>query len=221
MGCEGGIDVPARRRPETRACLTAPAGVGERRNGNHVGMGQESDNRTEVTVVTRKATTIRASARALTLFAGAAAVGALVWFAGRFDGPTQHDYWISIGLIAAAGLVFGAVQPRRSAMGGLVVAVLAMAPTLWVVVDAQPLAGETIRSWSQSIGIEGTVRNLVPDVRVLTFATVVLLSMSIAGSVRRRTAAPTPTVQYRDEPLEAELADIVEPEETRTVEHVM
>ena len=54
--------------------------------------------------------------KAMTLAVAVAAAGALIWFAGRFDGPTSHDYWIALGLIAAAGVDrrHRAARPRNA-----------------------------------------------------------------------------------------------------------
>ena len=86
-------------------------------------------------------------ARAMELLVGAAGVGALIWFAGRFDEPTLHDYWVSLGLIAAAGLVLGLTRrvAVRAASG---LALVALFVTFWVALAVQPTGGH-VANWSQ------------------------------------------------------------------------
>jgi hypothetical protein len=136
------------------------------------------------------------STRVTALLAGAAAAGVLIWFAGRFDGPTQHDYWISIGLIAAAGLVLGLVHMRWGADrgGGMLVALPVLAATIWVVLAAQPRAGGSVRTWSHDIGIGGVVRDLAVNVHVLSFGAALLVGTT-AALVRRRVVATAPVAE--------------------------
>ena len=132
---------------------------------------------------------MRTPTRALAVLIGAAAAGALIWFAGRFDRPTSHDYWISLGLVAAAGLVLGFAQ-RAQAMpaGGLLVSLAVMIVTVWVAIAVQPSSGDVSR-WSHDIGIARVVNDLGVHVGVLAFGTGVVLG-SVAGLVRiRRRAA--------------------------------
>ena len=136
---------------------------------------------------------MRTSTRVTALLAGAAAAGVLIWFAGRFDGPTQHDYWISIGLIAAAGLVLGLAHMRWGADrgGGMLVALPVLVATIWVVLAAQPRAGGNVRTWSHDIGIGGVVRDLAVNVHVLSFGAALLVGTT-AALVRRRVVATAP-----------------------------
>lgn len=133
--------------------------------------------------------------RALAVLIGAAAAGALIWFAGRFDRSTSHDYWISLGLVAAAGFVLGLAQ-RVQAMqaAGLLVSLVVAIVTVWVAFAAQPSPGDVSR-WSHDIGIGSVVNDLGVHGSVLAFGMGVVVG-SVAGFVRiRRTAAAPATVQ--------------------------
>jgi len=163
---------------------------------------------------------MRASTRVPSLLVGAAAAGVLIWFAGRFDSPTQHEYWISIGLLAAAGLVLGLAHLQVVGGSGMVVALIAVALTVWVVLAGQPAAGGTIRSWSHSIAIGGVVHDLAVNAGVLAFASALLVGTSVTG-IRLRRRAPATAV----EPAPAAVPADTEPldttvEDSRTVSRV-
>jgi len=158
---------------------------------------------------------MRASTRVPSLLAGAAAAGVLIWFAGRFDGSTQHDYWISIGLIAAAGVVLGLAHLHVGGGSGMLVAVVAVAVTVWVVLVGQPAAGGTVRSWSHDIGIGGVVHDLAVNVHVLAFASALLVGTSVTG-IRLGRRAPEAVV----EPVPAAEPFVSPTEDARPVSRV-
>jgi hypothetical protein len=106
-------------------------------------------------------------ARAMALLVGAAGAGALIWFAGRFDQPTLHDYWISLGLIGAAGLVLGLTR-RAAVRAASGVALVALFVTFWVALAVQPTGGHVAR-WSHDIGIGGVVHDLGIHVSVVSW----------------------------------------------------
>jgi len=145
---------------------------------------------------------MRATTRVPALLVGAAAAGVLIWFAGRFDNQTQHDYWISIGLIAAAGLALGLAHLQFDSAGGMIVAIVAVCLTIWVVLAGQPAGGGTVRSWSHSIGIGGVVHDLAVNVSVLAFASALLVGTS-ATAIRRRRRTPATVVEPAAAPTPA------------------
>ena len=143
---------------------------------------------------------MRTPARVSALLVGAAAAGVLIWLAGRFDGPTRHDYWISLGLVAAAGLVLGLahLRPMSDRRGGLLVALPAAGATAWIALAAQPQGNDVMR-WSRDIGIGGIVRDLGVHAGVLAFGAALVLGTAAALAPRRSRAA-TPAVE--PEPFE-------------------
>ena len=74
---------------------------------------------------------------------GAGAAGALIWYAGRFDGATSHDYWISLGLMAAAGLIVGLAVGvyTAQAAASMIAALVPLLVTIWVALATQPTGG--------------------------------------------------------------------------------
>jgi hypothetical protein len=141
---------------------------------------------------------MRTSSRVTALLVGAVAAGALIWFAGRFDSATQHDFWISTGLVAAAGLVLGLVhhRPLAGRNAGLLVVLPILGATIWIVLAAQPAAGGNVRSWSHDIGIGRVVADLAVNVHVLAFGAALLVGTT-AALVRRRVRVTAPAA---DEP---------------------
>jgi hypothetical protein len=136
------------------------------------------------------------------LLVGAAGAGALIWFAGRFDEPTLHDYWISLGLIVAAGLVLG-VTRRVAVRAASGVALVALFVTFWVALAVQPTGGHVAR-WSQDIGIGGVVHDLGIHVSVLAFGAAMIAASAVRVVRWRRAslpaAAPEPTLALVMEP---------------------
>lgn len=134
--------------------------------------------------------------KAMTLVVAVAAAGALIWFAGRFDGPTSHDYWIALGLIAAAGLVVGlALRAHATETADPIVALVSLLVTIWVAIANQPTHGH-VTNWSHDLGIGGVVNDLGVHVSVLAFGAT--LVVATAAGLARRSRAPVTTVD--DEP---------------------
>jgi hypothetical protein len=123
---------------------------------------------------------------------GVAAAGALIWYAGRFNASTEHDYWISLGLVSAAGVVFGLgllVFDANLAM--MIVAIVATLVVVWIALASQPTHGH-VTNWSNSLGIGSVVRDLGMHVTVLGFAAGVAVATVIGAF--RRSAAPVEAV---------------------------
>jgi hypothetical protein len=140
--------------------------------------------------------------RSLVGIIGIAGAGALIWFAGRFDGATSRDYWISLGLVAAAGLAFGASQRLRVALPAAApILVAALVVAIWVGLSGQPTGGH-VHTWSRDLGIGGVVARLAAHVGVLTFATAALLAAA-AGALPRPRPLPVreEEVAPTDEPV--------------------
>lgn len=161
-------------------------------------------------------------ARAMALLVGAAGAAALVWLAGRFNHATSHDYWLSLGLIACAGLVFGLGQWAAVRAGSAVVAAAVVLSTFWVALAEQPTGGHVAR-WSHDIGIGGVVHDLGVHVSVLAFGAAVIAASATVGVARRRRASlpasvSEPTLARAMEPRSAEpepgQLERVEPEPT-------
>jgi len=128
--------------------------------------------------------------RAIAMLVGAAAAGALIWYAGRFDAATSHDYWISLGLVSAAGLVFGlGLLVLGVDLPAAIVALVAVLVVLWVALANQPTHGH-VTNWTNDLGIGGVVRDLGVHVSVLGFAAGVAVTTTIA--VFRRSPAEAP-----------------------------
>jgi hypothetical protein len=133
--------------------------------------------------------------KAMTLTVAVAAAGALIWFAGRFDGPTSHDYWIALGLIAAAGLIVGlALRAHATETADPIVALVSLLVTIWVAFANQPTHGH-LTNWSHDLGIGGVVSDLGVHVSVLAFGVSVVVAT--AASLARRNRA---SVAGDDEP---------------------
>lgn len=129
--------------------------------------------------------------KAMTLAVAVAAAGALIWFAGRFDGSTSHDYWVSLGLIAAAGLIVGIALRAHGQAASPIVALVSLFVTLWVAIADQPTHGH-VTNWSHDLGLGGVVSDLGAHVSVLAFGA--CLVVATAAGVVRRSRASVPAV---------------------------
>jgi hypothetical protein len=122
--------------------------------------------------------------RGLTTLIGVAVAGGLIWLSS-WMGPrdSMSEYWIAMGLIAAAGLALAlsqllggwtkwglpTVSPSVLALGFLPALVLGG----WILIAAQPSgnqARENIAQWSSDVGIGGIVADVTPVVGAVAFA---------------------------------------------------
>jgi hypothetical protein len=160
----------------------------------------------------------RGTLRALFTLAGVAAAGLLVWIASTLEWTEQTgDFWIAMGLIAAAGLVLGLSQ----LFGGWTkwgwptlspgMFLFAFIPTLivggWILLAKQPQGGVEegrFDRWSGDLGISGLVNDLsqflpvIPLIIGLVFAFTFDTTGPRRSIVRREQAIPDEDVHdYR------------------------
>ena len=122
--------------------------------------------------------------RGLMTLIGVLIAGGLIWLAS-WIGPrdSMGDYWIAMGLLAAAGFVIALSQllggwtkwglPRVSPTVFLLGFVPAAVLGGWIVIAAQPStneAGNRVSQWSSDIGIGGIVADVTPVVGAVAFA---------------------------------------------------
>jgi hypothetical protein len=134
---------------------------------------------------------------------GAAGAGALLWFAAaHVDRSTTGGYWAAMGLVAAAGLVFGLSQLRGSGGHPPAMLLFGFLPVLivagWVIVAMQPggnWIGDHVHAWSDDIGVGSVVRALGTWVGVLAFGIGATLAAVAEPFDRRRRqlARPVPS----------------------------
>ena len=150
--------------------------------------------------------------RAMTMLIGAAAAGALIWYAGRFDGTTSHDYWISLGLMAAAGLIVGlAVRVYGAqAAASMIAALVPLLVTIWVALATQPTGGH-VANWSHDLGIGGVVSDLGVHVSVLVFGACVMTATAAGLLGSRRVAVPADGVPVTPAPETDRISSEPEP----------
>jgi hypothetical protein len=131
--------------------------------------------------------------------------GLLLWVATQVGMQTTGRFWASLGIVAAAGLVFALLPAMGSPVAGLRLRLspgtflLGFLPTLvvvgWILLATQPGSGwheGRFSSWSQSIGVYGLVHALGLWHGVLAFGLGAVLGMSLD-------ALPVPeTVVERD-----------------------
>ena len=155
---------------------------------------------------------MRTPTRVSALLFGTAAAGVLIWLAGRFDGQTRHDYWISLGLVAAAGLVLGIahLRPAADRRGGLLVALPAAGVAVWVALAAQPTGNDVMR-WSRDIGIGGVVRNLGVHAGVLAFGAALVVGTAAVLLPRRSHATATEPERFDGEVAHEHAAPVATP----------
>jgi hypothetical protein len=117
----------------------------------------------------------------LTLIGVAGAV-VLVWFAAQIGDDSTADYWALYGVVAAAGLVMALSQllggwtkwgwPRLSGTVFLLGFLPALAVAAWVLAAGQPSENwlaEHVTDWSDSLGIDGVVEDLLDLAGPLAF----------------------------------------------------
>jgi hypothetical protein len=123
----------------------------------------------------------------MSLLVGVAVAGLLIWAAAQIDADTRGGYWATIGILAAAGIVFSLARLARVRSGAPVQPsvpgfVLGFLPALiaagWVMLANQPGDGwleSHIRDWSRDISIGGIVSDLGVYVPVVAFGLGTLL----------------------------------------------
>jgi len=141
---------------------------------------------------------------------GAAGAGALLWFAAaHVDRSGTSGYWAAIGLVAAAGFVFGLSQLRGTGGHPPAMLLFGFLPVLivagWVILGMQPNSNwfaHHVRSWSSDIGVDGVVGALGTWIGVLAFGVGATLAAAaepfdrrrgqLAGPVARNDEVPAP-----------------------------
>jgi hypothetical protein len=126
--------------------------------------------------------------RATLTLIGVAAVGVLLWLATQIiaDDPSAAsagEYWTTVGVVAAAGLVIALSQllggwtkwgwPRISGKVFLLGFVPAFILGGWILADQEPgdgWLGRNVRSWSDNLGIEGFVSDMGLMTPAIAFA---------------------------------------------------
>jgi hypothetical protein len=161
--------------------------------------------------------------RASVTFLGAAAAGFLLWLAAQNGQESTGRYWATIGIVAAAGMVFALSQVRGRTGHPLSMFLLGLLPVLvvagWVLIGMQPNSNwfrSQILSWSGHLGIRGTVQDVGTWAGVLAFALGYMLGAVAEPAPRRRAVTGAPAqadtpVHDRvaaDEPIAAERREI-------------
>jgi hypothetical protein len=164
--------------------------------------------------------------RAVFTLAGVAAAGVLMWIASTFDWDGQNgDFWIAMGLLAAAGLALGLSQ----LFGGWTkwgwptlspgMFLFAFLPTLivggWILLAMQPQSGVEegrFDRWSGDLGISGLVSDLSE------FLPVIPLIIGLVFAFTFDTTGPRTRVPRRDANVPDE--DVHDYRRTRTAEPV-
>jgi hypothetical protein len=145
---------------------------------------------------------------AITLF-GVVVAGFLIWWGASAlpgDGDsTIGEFWWAAGLIAAAGLIMALSQllggwtkwgwPRVSGNVFLLGFLPALIAGGWVVVAAEPgdhWLGSHVRDWSDDIGLENLVGDLITVWPALAFGVGLTFGLTFDTTGPRTEPAPTP-----------------------------
>jgi hypothetical protein len=165
------------------------------------------------------------ASRGLTLALAAALAGLGLWGATQIGMQTTGRFWLSMAIVAGAGLLIALANHVGTWTKGLRLRlspgtfVLAFLPTLvvvgWILIATQPGNGwqeGRLDSWSNSIGIVGAVHSIGPWHGVLAFAFGLMLGLSFDGvpapEVEEAPAYARPTrataEPAADEPVAAE-----------------
>jgi hypothetical protein len=134
------------------------------------------------------------ASRGLTLALAAALAGLGLWGAAQVGMQTTGRFWISMAIVAGAGLVIALANHVGTWTKGLRLRmspstfVLAFLPVLvcvgWILIANQPGNGwqeGRLDSWSNSIGILGVVHSVGLWHGVLAFAFGLMLGLSLDG----------------------------------------
>lgn len=163
------------------------------------------------------------ASRGLTLALAAALAGLGLWGASQIGMQTNGRFWISMAIVAAAGLVIALANHVGTWTKGLRLRVspstfaLAFLPVLvcvgWILIATQPGNGwqeGRLHSWSTSIGILGVVHSLGLWHGVLAFGLGLMLGLSLDGvpapEIEEAPAYPARAgaMSAADEPVAAE-----------------
>jgi hypothetical protein len=154
--------------------------------------------------------------RALLTLAAAAIGGAGLWLVGHFDQTTTGGYWAAMGVIAAAGLIFGVAQLRGGGGNPPAAFLLGFLPVLvvggWVLLAMSPNAGwfrDHVRSWDGDIGFADVVHYIGAQVGVVAFAIGLTFGLTFEPGYLRRRRTVTVDQTAADEPLTAERETVV------------
>jgi hypothetical protein len=165
------------------------------------------------------------ASRGLTLALAAALAGLGLWGAARVGMQTTGRFWLSLAIVAGAGLLIALAGHVGTWTKGLRLRtspstfVLAFLPVLvcvgWILVVSQPGHGweeGRLASWSSSIGILGVVHSIGLWRGVLAFALGLMLGLSLDG-------VPAPVDEaVADEPVTAERRHAADSETTTPAE---
>ena len=134
------------------------------------------------------------ASRGLTLALAAALAGLGLWGATQIGMQTTGRFWLSMAIVAGAGLLIALANHVGTWTKGLRLRlspgtfVLAFLPTLvvvgWILIATQPGNGwqeGRLDSWSNSIGIVGVVHSIGLWHGVLAFAFGLMLGLSFDG----------------------------------------
>lgn len=159
------------------------------------------------------------ASRGLTLALAAALAGLGLWGATQIGMQTTGRFWLSMLIVAGAGLVIALASHVGTWTKGLRLRmspgtfVLAFLPVLvvggWILVATQPGSGweeGRLHSWSTSIGIVGAVHAIGLWHGVLAFAIGMMLGLSFDGvpAPVEDASAYAGTTSEADEPVAAE-----------------
>src|SRR5215204_2061951 len=135
--------------------------------------------------------------RATLTLIGVAAAGVLLWLATQIlpddpSGTSTGEYWTAFGVVAAGGFVIALSQllggwtkwgwPRISGNVFLLGFLPALIAGGWVVVAAEPgdhWLGSHVRDWSDDIGLESLVGDLVKAWPALAFGVGLVLGFTL------------------------------------------
>jgi len=144
---------------------------------------------------------------------GVVVAGALIWLASWL-GPrdSMGDYWLAMGLIAAAGFVIALSQllggwtkwglPRVSPSVFLLGFIPAAVLGGWILVAAQPSTNQArdyISDWSSNVGISGIVADVTPVVGAVAFAVGLVFGLIFDTTGPRRDVDVVDRDRYVDE----------------------
>lgn len=139
---------------------------------------------------------------------GAAVAGFLIWIAAQVGSGSSSDYWLTYGLVAAAGLTMALSQvlggwtkwgwPRLS--GG--VFLLGFLPVLvvggWVLLARMPAETLNTGGFSRDIGIGDVVGDLGELLAAIVFGIGLTFGLTFDTAPRRRDVERDVAVEARD-----------------------